>query len=87
MEMVQVPYKDPEKSRGYQRDYKRLKRAGESQTPCQTQVPVSFRLKTAQDIVALLEEQVKAVRDEKDAAKILAETNDTPKTLNHSAIM
>src|SRR6476661_4015600 len=57
-----MPYKDTERQRAYQRDYGRLRRAGETQTPRQTQVPTEFRLKTAADVVALLEEQVTAVR-------------------------
>ena len=69
-----MPIKDPEKrreyNREYQRDYKRVRRAGEGKTPGKTDVPVSFRLKTAQDIVALLEEQVSAVREEKDAGTL-----------------
>jgi hypothetical protein len=59
-----VPYKDADKQRAYQRDYGRLRRAGETQTPRQTLVPTEFRLKTAADVVALLEEQVAAVRDD-----------------------
>ncbi len=34
-----MPIADPEKSRTYQREYKRLVRAGSCQTPGQTQVP------------------------------------------------
>jgi hypothetical protein len=59
-----MPYKDTEKQRAYQRDYGRLRRAGDTQTPRQTPVPTEFRLKTASDVVALLEEQVAAVRDD-----------------------
>ena len=59
-----MPYKNAEKQRAYQRDYGRLRRAGEPQTPRQTLVPTEFRLKTAGDVVALLEEQVAAVRDD-----------------------
>ncbi len=58
-----MPFKDPEKSRAYQREYKRVQRAGESITPGQTLIPLPFRMKTAQDILALLAEQVQAVRD------------------------
>jgi hypothetical protein len=59
-----VPYKDAETQRAYQRDYGRLRRAGETQTPRQTLVPTEFRLKTAADVIALLEEQVGAVRED-----------------------
>ena len=57
-----MSYKDPEQQRTYQREYKRLKRAGDCQTPGQTQLPAEFRLRTAQDVLELLAEQVEAVR-------------------------
>jgi hypothetical protein len=57
-----MPYKDPGKQQAYQREYGRLRRAGEPQTPGQTAIPLPFRLKTAADVLALLEEQVAAVR-------------------------
>ena len=44
-----MPYKDLQTSRAYQRDYKRLKRAGECQTPSQTLLPADFRVQTAKD--------------------------------------
>jgi hypothetical protein len=59
-----MPYKNPEAARDYHRDYKRLRRSGECQTPSTTRVPTDFRLKTAADVVALLEGQVRAVRDD-----------------------
>ena len=65
-----MPYKDPETRRDYQRDYKRMQRAGSGQTPGQTLLPPSFRLKTAQDVLALIEEQVNAVREEPDAGTL-----------------
>jgi hypothetical protein len=58
-----MPYKDPEKTRAYHREYKRIRRSGESITPGQTLIPLPFRMKTAQDILALLADQVQAVRD------------------------
>lgn len=58
-----MPYKDPEKKRAYHREYKRFKRSGESITPSQTLIPLPFRMKTAQDILALLADQVQEVRD------------------------
>ena len=57
-----MPFADPEKTRSYQRDYQRLQRAGGCQTPGQTRLPVEFRLQTAADVLALLDEQVAAVR-------------------------
>ena len=65
-----MPYRDPEKQRDYQREYKRMQRAGSSQTPGQTLVPLPFRLKTAQDVLALIEEQVNAVREEPEAGTL-----------------
>lgn len=65
-----MPYRDPERRAEYQREYQRLRRAGESQTPGQTPVPLPFRLKTASDVLALLEEQVQAVRAEPGAGPL-----------------
>lgn len=53
-----MPIRNPEQSRVYQREYKRLSRAGIRQTPGQTSLPVEFRLRTAQDVIALLREAV-----------------------------
>jgi hypothetical protein len=57
-----MSYKDPEQRRAYHRDYKRLRRAGDCQTPGQTLLPAEFRLRTAQDVLELLAEQIVAVR-------------------------
>jgi len=65
-----MPYKSAEVSRAYQRDYKRLKRAGESQTPGQTLLPPEFRLQTAQDVLALIGEQVEIVRADTETGKL-----------------
>jgi hypothetical protein len=65
-----VPYKDPARQQEYQREYKRLQRAGDCQTPGQTRVPLPFRLKTAADVLALLEEQVAAVRGDETLATV-----------------
>ena len=59
-----MPYKDPGQQQAYQREYGRMRRVGGMQTPSQTQVPIPFRLKTAADVLALLEEQVSAVRSD-----------------------
>ncbi len=58
-----MPYKDPEKSRAYQREYRRMRRAGKSTTPGQTLIPMPFKMKTAQDILVIISEQVQAVRN------------------------
>ena len=65
-----MPYRDPEQRTAYQREYKRLQRAGECQTPGQTLIPAPFRLRTAHDVLALLGEQVQAVRAEQDAGTL-----------------
>lgn len=64
-----MPYKDPEKRKAYDREYKRVQRAGES-NPSQALVPLSFRLKTAQDILSLLENQINAVHQDKTAGTL-----------------
>ena len=65
-----MPYKDPGQQQAYQREYGRLRRAGSTQTPGQTAIPLPFRLKTAADVLALLEEQVTAVRDDPEAGTL-----------------
>ncbi|MFL5340569.1 MAG: hypothetical protein ACJ8F7_10505 [Gemmataceae bacterium] len=66
-----MPFANPDRSRGYQREYRRLRRSGDGcTTPCTTPVPVEFRLKTAADVLALLEEQVNAVRADVDAGTL-----------------
>ena len=65
-----MPYRDPEQRTAYQREYQRMRRAGDCQTPGQTLVPAPFRLKTAHDVLALLAEQVQAVREEPDAGTL-----------------
>jgi hypothetical protein len=65
-----MAYKDPARQRAYQRQYKRLERAGESRTPGQTLVPVEFRLKTAIDVLGLLEAQVEAVLLDRDVGTL-----------------
>jgi hypothetical protein len=56
-----MPYKDPAKRAAYHREYQRAQRATVSQTPGQTAIPVTFRLQTATDALALLAQQVAAV--------------------------
>ena len=66
-----MPYADPERSRDYQREYRRTRRAGDGcTTPGTTPVPLPFRLQTAADVLALLEEQVQAVRAEQAAGTL-----------------
>ena len=57
-----MAYKDPEKQREYQREYQRARRHGSRTPPGRVDLPASFRLRVAQDLVGLLEEQIDAVR-------------------------
>jgi hypothetical protein len=57
-----LPFKDPERRRAYQAEYRRGQRAGNPERPGRTSLPAPFRLQTARDALALLEEQVNAVR-------------------------
>jgi hypothetical protein len=66
-----MPYADPDKARDYQREYRRLRRAGgDCTTPGTTPVPLHFRLQTAQDVIDLLAEQVAAVRADTKAGAL-----------------
>jgi len=66
-----MPFADADKARGYQRDYRRLRRAGDDcTTPSTTPLPLPFRLQTASDVIDLLQEQVEAVRGEQEAGTI-----------------
>ena len=65
-----MPYRDPETRRAYDRDYKRTARTGGGPTPGQTRVPIPFRLKTAADVLSLLEEQVGAVRADESLSTV-----------------
>jgi hypothetical protein len=66
-----MPYRDPGKANDYQREYRRTRRNGDGRTaPCTTQIPLPFRLKTAADVLALLEEQVSLVRAAPEAGAL-----------------
>jgi hypothetical protein len=66
-----VPFANADRARDYQREYRRLRRGGEGcTTPCTSPVPLPFRLKTAADVLALLEEQVQAVRADAEATTL-----------------
>lgn len=65
-----MPYKDPEKQKEYKREWARMNRAGERGTPCGTPLPLPFRLKTVRDVLTLLEEQINAVREDKEAGTL-----------------
>lgn len=65
-----MPYRDKEKQRAYNREWMRMRRAGESGTPGGTPLPLPFRLKAAEDVLRLIEEQVNAVREDKEAGTL-----------------
>jgi hypothetical protein len=66
-----MPYADPDRARDYQREYRRTRRAGDDRTtPGTTPLPLPFRLQTAADVLALIEEQVEAVRGEAEAGTL-----------------
>jgi hypothetical protein len=66
-----MPFADPDRAREYQREYRRLRRGGDGcTTPGTTPLPLPFRLKTAADVLRLLEEQVEAVRAEPEAGAL-----------------
>ncbi len=66
-----MPFSDPDRARDYQREYRRFRRGGDDcTTPGTTPLPLPFRLQTAADVLALLEEQVQAVRGEQQAGTL-----------------
>jgi hypothetical protein len=66
-----MPFADADRARDYQREYRRMRRAGDDcTTPSTTPVPLPFRLQTAQDVIDLVQEQVEAVRGEKEAGTL-----------------
>lgn len=65
-----MAYKDPEKRRAYNRQYKRAQRAGElGQTRSQT-LPLDLRIQTAQDVLDMLNQQVNAVLSDPEVATL-----------------
>jgi hypothetical protein len=66
-----MPFRDPEKARNYQREYRRTRRVVQDCTSSSTtQIPISFRLQTAQDVIDLLEGQISAVIEEGEAGTL-----------------
>jgi hypothetical protein len=66
-----VPYADADKAREYQREYRRLRRAGDPcTTPVHPDIPPPVRLQAAADVLALLAEQVQAVRADTQAGTL-----------------
>jgi hypothetical protein len=62
-----LPYRDKNKQRDYQREYKRNKRRGSTTPPGSVDLPASFRLRTAQDLVDIIEQQIAAVQGDPTA--------------------
>jgi hypothetical protein len=65
-----MPYKDPEKRRQYQQEWQRARRLGSKTPPGQADLPAPFRLRVAEDLVSLLEEQIEAVREDQEAGTL-----------------
>src|SRR5207249_11129290 len=63
-EGTEVPFKDPDDRRRYDRERKRLLRAEEGVRPV---LAVPVRLKVAQDVEALLDEAVRTIRADRKA--------------------
>jgi hypothetical protein len=59
-----MPFKDPERRRAYQAEYRRLRRAGRAESPGRVALPEPYRLQTAREVLGLLEEQINAVRSD-----------------------
>ncbi len=66
----QVPYSNPDRARSYFREYRRLRRSGDCSTPSSTPLPLEFRLDTAADVIALVENQVEAVLHDGEAGTL-----------------
>jgi hypothetical protein len=65
-----MPYKDKDRQREYQREYQRGKRQGLTPKPAIRELPSEFRLRTAEDLVELVQEQIDAVRHDPAARAI-----------------
>ena len=66
-----MPYADASRARAYFRDYRRIRRGGDARsTPVHPKVSTEFRLETAGDVIALLENQVEAVLDDAEAGTL-----------------
>ena len=66
-----MPFADEDRARQYQREYRRIRRAGdECTTPGTSLLPLDFRLKTAGDVLALIEDQTAAVLEDTEAGTL-----------------
>lgn len=57
-----MPYADPKTAKQYNTNYQRMRRAGATGNKV-VDLPPSFRIKTAQDVLGLLESIINEVRD------------------------
>lgn len=57
-----MPYADPERQREYQRNYQRQRRSGSTNGTC-VDLDTTVRVKTAADVLALLETTINEVRE------------------------
>ena len=55
-----MPFKDPEQARKYNRDYQRARRAGSTGNNV-FEFPTNIRIKTAEDVLSLLETTINVV--------------------------
>lgn len=66
-----MPYSNPERARNYFREYRRMRRSGDScSTPVHPSVSAEFRLDTAGDVIGLIESQVQAVLEDSEIGTI-----------------
>lgn len=69
-ESITMAYKDPEKRRAYDRQYKRAQRAGEISQTYRPTLPIELRIQTAQDVLDMLNQQVNAVLADSDISTV-----------------
>ena len=66
-----MPYKDADRARQYQREYRRTRRSGDRcTTPVHPAIPIETRLRTAADVIDLLEDQIGLVRGDPGAGTL-----------------
>ena len=57
-----MPYRDPDRRRAYQAEWRRLRRAGRRESPLQIELPAPICLQTARDVLEMLTEEINSVR-------------------------
>lgn len=66
-----MPYADREQARKYFREYRRLRRGGDTcSTPVHPACSAEFRLEVAGDVIALLENQIQEVLEADDVGTL-----------------